>query len=196
MEAFSQAADNNKAPILEVLSEWLSPAAQVLEIGSGSGQHAIHFAGALDHVSWQPTERGASMPALCANVQRLGSANILAPLELDLEDEDWPLEAVDCVYSANVLHIVRPELGERLIRGAAAVLQTGGSLALYGPFKYEGEFTTPSNASFDDWLKERSADSGIRDFEWVCDVAAAAGLELKEDRAMPSNNQFLRFLAG
>ena len=193
MEGFSQAADNNKTPILNTLSEWLSNDELVLEIGSGSGQHAIHIAKALQKIRWQPTEHPNALPTLMNNISSFGSPNILAPESLDLAAVEWPTESVDCVYSANVIHIIDETLGRRLIQTAAESLRAGGLLALYGPFKYQGEFTTTSNAEFDDWLKDRNSSSGIRDFEWVMRLAQDSGLIFMEDRSMPANNQFLAF---
>ena len=193
MEGFSQAADNNKTPILNTLSEWLSNDELVLEIGSGSGQHAIHIAKALQKIRWQPTEHPSALQSLINNISSFGSPNILAPESLDLAAVEWPTESVDCVYSANVIHIIDETLGRRLIETAAKSLRAGGLFALYGPFKYQGDFTTTSNAEFDDWLKDRNTSSGIRDFEWLIRLAQDSGLTFMEDRSMPANNQFLAF---
>ena len=195
MQGFSQAADNNKAAILAVLAEWLPQQARLLEIGSGAGQHAIHMAAALYHVHWQPTDRAPVLPMLRSNIAEYGTANILRPTALDLATQIWPAQTYDCVYSANVMHIVSSELGENLICSAAKMLTADGLLALYGPYKYAGVFTTPSNADFDLWLKARDARSGIRDFEWVHDLAARSGLRLMADQRMPANNQMLIFKA-
>ena len=193
MEGFSQAADNNKTPILNTLREWLSNGELVLEIGSGSGQHAIHIANTLSKIRWQPTEHPGVLPILTKNISSFGSTNILTPQSLDLAAVEWPAESVDCVYAANVIHIVAETLGRKLIETAAEILGAGGLLALYGPFKYQGDFTTTSNAEFDDWLKDRNPKSGIRDFEWVMELAKDSGLTFVEDRSMPANNQFLAF---
>ena len=193
MEGFSQAADNNKTPILNTFREWISNDELVLEIGSGSGQHAIHIAKALQKIRWQPTEHPSALQSLMNNISSFGSPNILAPESLDLAAVEWPTESVDCVYSANVIHIVDETLGRRLIETAAESLRVGGLLALYGPFRYQGDFTTTSNAEFDDWLKDRNSSSGIRDFEWVMKLAQDSGLTFMEDRSMPANNQFLAF---
>ena len=193
MQGFSQAAENNKAAILAVLAEWLPHQTKLLEIGSGAGQHAIHLAAALNHLLWQPSDREIVLPALTSNIDEYGPVNILGPITLDLASHTWPAQTYNCVYAANVMHIVSSELGENLIRGAAKVLTDEGLLALYGPFKYAGDFTTPSNADFDLWLKERDAQSGVRDVEWILDLATHAGLWLVEDRQMPANNQMLIF---
>ena len=193
MERYSPAAEKNKGPILEALRERLPLRAHVLEVGSGSGQHALHFTEALPKLRWQPTERSDGLTALAANLAAVGRATILPPLAFDLASGPWPAGPFDAVYAANVMHIVSELLGETLLRGAASVLREGGQLLLYGPYKFGGTFTTESNAEFDQWLKARDPRSGVREFEAVARVAETAGLELVDNRAMPSNNQLLCF---
>ena len=193
MQSFSEAAEKNKNHILLVLQEWLPTHARVLEIGSGSGQHALHMAAEMKSITWQPTERSEGMPDLTKNLSDYGSPNILKPVMLDLSSERWPKVDINCVYSANVMHIVKKNLGENLIRGVGDNLAEGGLLILYGPYKYGGDFTTQSNADFDAWLRERNPHSGIRDFEWVNDLADHHGLSLQADLSMPANNQILIF---
>jgi SAM-dependent methyltransferase len=193
MERYSPAAEKNKTPILEELRERLAPTARVLEVGSGSGQHALHFTEALPELRWQPTEHPAVMPALEANLGAAGREAILQPQALDLAADSWPTGPFDTVYAANVMHIVSVPLGEALLRGAASVLGEGGQLLLYGPYRFAGAFTTESNAEFDQWLKARDPASGVRDFEAVTAAAEAVGLVLEDNRAMPSNNQLLCF---
>ncbi len=193
MERYSPAAEKNKTPILEELRERLAPTARVLEVGSGSGQHALHFTEALPELRWQPTEHPAVMPALEANLGAAGREAILPPLALDLAADSWPIGPFDAVYAANVMHIVSVPLGEALLRGAASVLGEGGQLLLYGPYRFGGAFTTESNAEFDQWLKARDPASGVRDFEAVAAAAEAVGLVFADNRAMPSNNQLLCF---
>ena len=193
MKHFSPAADNNKDHILQALLPYLSGDLSVLEIGSGSGQHALHLAQALPNLTWQPTDRGAGFPDLVDNIGAYGGDNISPPALLDLADDIWPVTRVDRIYSANVLHIVPEALGERLLRNASKVLSERGFLMLYGPFKYGGNFTTPSNSQFDQWLKARNPESGVRDFEWVEHLASQTGLHLTADLAMPANNQLLIF---
>ena len=193
MERYSSAAEKNKGPILEALRERLPLRAHVLEVGSGSGQHALHFTEALPKLRWQPTERSDGLTALAANLAAVGRATILPPLALDLVSGPWPAGPFDAVYAANVMHIVSVPLGEALLRGAASVLREGGQLLLYGPYKFGGTFTTESNAEFDRWLKAQDPASGVREFEAVARVAETAGLELGDNRAMPSNNQLLCF---
>jgi SAM-dependent methyltransferase len=193
MQSFSEAAERNKNHILLVLQEWLPTHARVLEIGSGSGQHALHIAAEMKSITWQPTERSEGMPNLTKNLSDYGSPNILKPLMLDLSSKRWPNVDTNCVYSANVMHIVKENLGENLIRGVGDNLAEGGLLILYGPYKYGGDFTTQSNAEFDAWLKARDPNSGIRDFEWVAGLADQQGLLFKSDLPMPANNRLLIF---
>ena len=193
MQSFSEAAEKNKNHILPVLQEWLPTQARVLEIGSGSGQHALHMAAEMKSITWQPTERSEGMHDLTKNLSDYGFPNILKPLMLDLSSERWPNVDTNCVYSANVMHIVKENLGANLIRGVGDNLAEGGLLILYGPYKYGGDFTAQSNAEFDAWLKARDPNSGIRDFEWVAGLADQHGLLFKDDLPMPANNQLLIF---
>ncbi len=191
---FSEACERNKDPILEVLQRWLGrQAGLALEIGAGTGQHAVHFARHLPRLSWQPTERLEHLAALTTRIEVEGSCNLLAPLELDVEQGIWPCDAdsADAVYTANTLHIVSWPQVQALFRGANGVLRDEGLLIVYGPFRYGGQFTSHSNAVFDEALRSRDPLSGIRDFEAVDALAAAQGLGLVEDCAMPANNQTL-----
>lgn len=194
MLPFSEAADRNKQPILEILRGALARHRRVLEIGSGTGQHAVHFARELRHLEWQPTDRADCLPALVARHGLEGPANMRTPVELDVMREDWPAFAADTVYSANTLHIMSwPEVNA-FFRGVGRILGQGGLLAVYGPFRYGGNFTTESNAAFDRSLRSRDPASGIRDFEAVNALAAVQGLELRADHAMPANNQLLTWV--
>ena len=191
-ENFSQAAENNKIPILNVLrTAFTSPAMTVLEIGSGAGQHVIFFAQELTHVHWQPTDQGEYFEGLKRNVRQSKLPNILPPLYLDLSVLPWPVSKVNYLYSANVLHIVSRELVIGFFTGAGQVVNE--LLCVYGPFKYAGKFTTPSNEQFDNWLKSRDSASGIKDFEWLEMLAGENGFSLLADHSMPANNQLLVF---
>ena len=193
MLGFSQAADNNKAPILTVLSKYLQAGDVVLEVASGSGQHALHMAKALPYVTWYPSEHPAALDTLKHNLEACGSDNIATPLSIDIAKDTWQKPPVNVVYAANVAHIVTPLLGERLVALARNALSGGGLLALYGPFKYAGAFTSESNARFEQWLKARDPRSGIRDFEWMLELASDHDMTLIEDHTMPANNQLLVF---
>ncbi len=192
-ENFSPPAERNQQDIANRLAGFFTEPGAVLEVGSGSGQHAVHMANALPHLTWQPSEIEERLDALGRNIARHAPRNVVAPVLLDLNAGHWPVTNIDYGYSTNVLHIVSEALGEKLINGFGRHLASDGTLVLYGPFLYNGEFTTPSNAQFDLWLKERDAQSGIRDIEWVCLLANRAGLRLVEDISMPANNQMLVF---
>ena len=191
MPPFSQAAENNKEPIARVLAEAFKDARHVLEIGSGTGQHAVHFGRALPHLIWQPSDLSANLDGIRARLAREAPANVRPPVALDVGLLPWPVESVDGVFSANAVHIMGWPRVEDLFFGVGDVLEPGGWLCLYGPFRYKGAFTTPSNAEFDAWLKRQDPESGIRDFEAVDALAAAQGLSLVADHAMPANNQLL-----
>ena len=188
---FSQAAENNKVPILQVLQEHFSRPASILEIGSGTGQHAQFFAQAMPHLQWLPSEVPAGLQGLQVYLRESDLPNLHAPMALDVSDPVWPLQRVGGVFSANTLHIMPWSSVPELFQGVGRVLEPGGRLCIYGPFKYEGAFTTQSNADFDRWLKSRAPHQGIRDFEAVDRLAQAQGMFLLEDRNMPANNQLL-----
>jgi len=191
MLPFSEACDRNKGPILAVLREAFADRTRVIEIGAGTGQHAVHFARHLPHLAWQPTDRREYLEGLAARVAAEGPPNLLAPVELDVLCQRWPPFHGDAVFSANTLHIMSWQAVEALFAGLGRVLAPDGVLAIYGPFKYGGRFTTASNAAFDAMLRERDPDSGVRDVEAVDALAKALGLELLADHAMPANNQLL-----
>ncbi|MBY4675879.1 DUF938 domain-containing protein [Marinobacterium arenosum] len=189
---FSEASERNKGPILAILSQALSGPQRVLEIGSGSGQHAHHFTEALPQLYWQCTELDENLAALQHNLAAIGSPALAEPVGLDVRAEHWPLAGpFDVVYSANTLHIMGwPEV-EQFFAGVGRVLAADGLLLVYGPFRYGGDYTSPSNAQFDRWLQKRDPRSGIRDFEAVDALAREIGLSLIADHAMPANNQLL-----
>lgn len=188
---FSQACENNKQHILDRIRHEFAPGSRVLEIGSGTAQHVMHFAQALPELHWLPSDMPRNLATVQAGLADCGLTNISAPLALDVAQELWPVSAVDGIFTANTLHIMSAAHVELFFQGVQRVLQTGGRLCVYGPFKYGGTFTTPSNARFDDWLKERDPRSGVRDFENVDALAEQAGMHLCADHAMPANNQLL-----
>jgi cyclopropane fatty-acyl-phospholipid synthase-like methyltransferase len=189
--AVSEACERNKGPILAVLAGELAASRAVLEIGSGTGQHAVHFATHLSHLTWQPSEVRAQLPPLVERITREAPPNVRAALALDVRDDPWPRGDFDAVFSANSLHIMAWSAVQEFFRGTGAVLRAGGVLCVYGPVRYRGEYTSTSNAQFDLWLKERDPQSGIRDFEALDALALAQGLRLRADHAMPANNQTL-----
>lgn len=192
---FSQACENNRQPILAVLQRHLGAARAVLEIGSGTGQHAVFLAGRMPWLEWQPSDRPEHLPGIRAWCGEAALPNLREPLRFDVNDAAWPA-AGDAIFSANTLHIMGwPEV-ERFFAGAGRALGAGGLLLVYGPFNYGGDYTSASNAEFDLWLRRRDPASGIRDFEAVDALARAAGFELVEDNTMPANNRTLVWRRG
>ena len=188
---FSQACENNKAPILEVLERVFAPCRSVLEIGSGTGQHAVHFAPRLPQLYWQPSDVPENLPGIAQWRAAEPASNLLEPIALDIRARHWGVAPVDGLFTANTLHIMPWSTVQAFFAGLPGVLAPGGVLAVYGPFNYGGEYTSESNARFDQWLKARAPHQGIRAFEAVAELAAGAGLELREDNAMPANNRLL-----
>lgn len=191
MLVVSEACERNKGPILAVLAAELAAQRAVLEIGSGTGQHAVHFATHLPYLTWQPSEMRAQLPPLIERLGREAPPNVRAAIALDVHDDPWPAGDLEAVFSANTLHIMAWSAVREFFRGSAAVLRRGGVLCVYGPIRYRDEYTSASNAQFDQWLKERDPQSGIRDFEALDALARAQGLQLRADHAMPANNQTL-----
>lgn len=191
MPAHSEASERNKEPILRILAQAYRDCRTVLEIGSGTGQHAVYFARHLPHLSWQPSELAEGLPDLEERIAQAAPANVRAPIALDVRSHPWPVSAVDAVFTANTFHIMDWPAVEHFFAGVGQVLEENGVLCVYGPFRYRGAFTTASNADFDRYLKVRDPTSGIRDFEAVNGLAEQAGLTLIADHAMPANNQAL-----
>jgi cyclopropane fatty-acyl-phospholipid synthase-like methyltransferase len=193
MLPFSAASERNKDPILDVLRIRFAGRAQVLEIGSGTGQHAVHFARALTHLTWHPTEQLAYLKDLVERVKLEGSRNVRAPTLLDVRQAVWPVRSVDAVFTANTLHIMSwPEV-TALYRGVGAVLAPGGVFCVYGPFHYDGRYTSDSNREFDRMLQERDPLSGLRDIQALVSLAEQYGLRLDADHDLPANNRLLVF---
>lgn len=212
MKPHSEASERNKAPILEVLRPHLANASRVLEVGSGTGQHAVHFAAGLPHLVWQPTDQPQYLAGIDEWVKEAALPNLRRPLPLWAQTEDFAaglastdLAAMqtllddgdaapgfDAVFTANTLHIMAwPEV-EALFAGLPTLLRAGSAtLIAYGPFNDEGRYSSDSNRDFDAWLKARDPRSGIRDAEAVDGLARAIGFELIDDVAMPANNRTL-----
>jgi SAM-dependent methyltransferase len=191
---YAEASDRNRAPILAVLQRLLPPGARVLEVGSGTGQHAAYFAAALPGTHWQPSDRdGESLDSIAAWTASLGCTNIAPPIRLDVVAGPWPVGPFDAIFSANMIHIAPWQACISLMRGAGTHLARGGVLVLYGPFKIGGAHTAPSNAAFDEDLRRRDPAWGLRDLEAVIAEASANGLTFLERVAMPANNQTLVF---
>lgn len=184
MKPYSEASERNRAPILAILKRVFADRKRVLEIGSGTGQHAAYFAPELPHLVWQASDVAENLPGVRAWVSDP------PPIELDVGGV-WPALAIDAVFSANTCHIMSWPQVESLFAGVGRLLPPGGVFALYGPFNYHGEHTSDSNARFDAMLRSRDPASGLRDFDDIAALAKRAGLILLEDNAMPANNRLL-----
>jgi SAM-dependent methyltransferase len=186
---FAPAVARNKAAITEVLARHLPAAGLVLEIASGSGEHALHFAADFPALGFQPTDPDAAAIASIAAWQAEAQlANLRAPLALDVMADAWPVQKADAVLCINMIHIAPWEATAALMRGAARVLPRDGILFLYGPFKQGGQHTAPSNAEFDAGLRAQDARWGVRDLEAVAEIASAAGFAAPVVEEMPANN--------
>ncbi|MGB0722263.1 MAG: DUF938 domain-containing protein [Gammaproteobacteria bacterium] len=194
---YAESAAQNRDVILEVLREAFARRASVVEIGAGTGQHAVHFAAHLPHLRWLPTDLEENLEGIRAWVDEAGLENIDEPRALDAADPDWGRRLAeenitrDAVYTANTFHIMSwPEVCA-CIDGCGQAVAPGGLVAVYGPFNYGGRFTSESNARFDDWLKARDPESGIRDFDALSARFADADFALERDYEMPVNNRIL-----
>ena len=192
---FSEACERNQRPILEVIGPALAGASNVLEIGSGTGQHAVFFARHLPQLRWQASERPQSLNNLAQRIAAEQLPNLAAPIAIDVEDTEWQVVAA-AVFTANTLHIMSWRQVQMLFERLPAVLTgSSASLLVYGPFRYAGEFTSASNAEFDRLLRAHEPLSGIRDFEAVDALARSQGLKLLANHSLPANNQLLHWCA-
>ncbi len=192
---FSAASERNREPILAVLREHFADRHHVLEIGSGTGQHAVHFAAAMPQLVWQTSDRDENREGILLWLEDAALPNVKAPLSLDVTGA-WPAGRYDAVYSANTLHIMSWQEVEQFFAKLPQVLADNAVLAIYGPFNYGGRFTSESNAAFDAALRAAVPHRGIRDFEAIDQLAQAAGLYLVKDHAMPANNRCLVWQRG
>ena len=187
----------NRQPILDVLARVLPPAGLVVEIASGSGEHAVFFAQNLPSLRWQPTDvSDGALASIAAHRAADGPPNLLEPLRLDVAELRWPIEGADAVVCNNMVHITPWRITEGLMAGAGRILGAGGVLYLYGPYRIDGGHTAPSNQDFDGWLKAQNPEWGIRDLADVTALARRRGLDLTETVAMPANNLSVIFRRG
>ncbi|MBV8146699.1 MAG: DUF938 domain-containing protein [Gammaproteobacteria bacterium] len=191
MLTVSEACERNKEPILAVLRTELAACTRVLEVGSGTGQHAVHFTAAMPQLLWQPSELPENLPSLAERIRLEGGANLLPAVALDVRTGPWPAAPVHAVFSANTLHIMGWDAVCEFFRGAAAVLAPPGVLCVYGPFRFDGRHTSDSNAAFDHYLRQRDPQSGVRDFEALDRLAQERGLRFTATHTMPVNNRTL-----
>jgi SAM-dependent methyltransferase len=189
--AFSHACERNKDPILAILKKELSDVTEVWEVGSGTGQHAVFFAEALPHLTWHPSDLKINHPDIQARIRIAKLPNLKLPVELNVNTLPWPMSSVQAIFSANTLHIISQTAVQDFFKGIAMSLQPGGTLCIYGPFKYNGNYTTESNATFDRQLRQNNPESGIRDFEWIDRLARESGCLFQNDHEMPANNRLL-----
>jgi SAM-dependent methyltransferase len=188
---FSQACENNRQPILDLLLRFFAKTNHVLEVGSGTGQHAAFFAPRLPHLVWQTSDLTANHAIINAWIDDCPSSNIRRPLVFDASSPCYSYSLVDGLFTANTCHIMPWPAVVSLFAGLPLLLAPEATVVIYGPFKYGGKFTSASNADFDYRLKEYSPHQGIRDFEAISGLASAAGLVLQEDQPMPANNRLL-----
>jgi hypothetical protein len=193
---FSQACENNKRSILNILTKVFSNTKHVLEIGSGTGQHAVFFGQQLPHLTWQTSDLPINHLGINAWLDEAILTNVQRPIIVDL-DKTWPIPnnnlPVDGIYTANTLHIISWPLVVKFFEGISESVTVGANVCIYGPFNYQGKFTSESNADFELWLKDRDINSGIRDIEAILLLANTAGLNLIDDHSMPANNRLLVF---
>ncbi|WP_017220480.1 DUF938 domain-containing protein [Moritella dasanensis] len=190
---FSQPCENNKHAILTVLTREFIQPQRILEVGTGSAQHAVYFAEQLAHLTWQTSDLVSNHAGIHSWLDSVCLDNLQRPLALDL-NQVWPVEKVDGIFTANTLHIVSWSLVCNFFNGVGAHLSPGGKLCIYGPFNYQGQFTCQSNADFDVWLKNIDIERGIRDIDAINQLANAQGLTLIHDHTMPANNRLLVFV--
>ncbi len=189
MKRHAPAAERNREPISAVLTEELPATGLVLEVASGTGEHAVHFARTYPRLTWQPSDPDAdSRASIAAWREEAGLANLLTPIALDASAPPWPIARADAVLCINMVHISPVAATEGLLAGAAALLATGAPLILYGPYLEAGVETVPSNLAFDASLKERNTEWGLRSVEWLDALAAAHGFARTRREAMPANN--------
>lgn len=191
MKPSSEACERNREPILHVIKHWFIAPGDVLEIGGGTGQHAVYFAAALPHLMWTVTDREENLPGIRLWVEEAKLPNLRGPLRLDVEDEPWPITSTHYAYSANTAHIMSWPAVERMFEGVARTLPSEGTFCLYGPFNRDGQYTSDSNRAFDAWLKARDPTMGVRNDRDLIDLAARCGLSFAADHSMPARNRLL-----
>lgn len=188
---FSQSCEENKHVIFKSIQPYLANKSSVLEIATGTGQHAVFFAEKLPHLTWQTSDLIDSHSGICQWLDEANLPNIHRPVELNVSNSQWPNCKYDAVFSANSFHIMSQQNVVDFFANISNVLEAGAHVLIYGPFNYNNAFSSESNANFDVWLKQRNPQSGIKDFEWCHQLAIEAGLTLESDIEMPVNNRIL-----
>jgi SAM-dependent methyltransferase len=187
----SEACERNRDPILKVLREWFIAPGKVLEIGAGTGQHAVYFAQHLPHLEWIASDREENHPGIAAWMQEHPSQNLRGPVALDVTQSEWPVEGVNYAFSANTAHIMHWPAVESMFEGLSRVLLPSGVFCLYGPFNRDGQFTSESNRAFDESLKARDPGMGIRDDRALMELGMRCGLAFVADYSLPARNRVL-----
>ena len=187
---YAESCEQNQGPILQVLEPLVEQRKTVLEVGSGTGQHAVYFSAVFPHLRWQTSDLVENHSAIQAWIADSGLSNVMSPLELDSRGS-WPDQQYDLIFSSNTLHIMSSEAVLQMFNRLPGCMYDSSVFLVYGPFNYQGGYTSDSNARFDQWLKQRDPVSGIKNFEWLKDIADRCGLECFEDIEMPANNRIL-----
>ncbi len=190
MKQHSSSCVQNQAPIFKIIKPLLQDKRTVLEVGSGTGQHAVYFAEKMPHLNWQSSDQMQYLSSINAWIDEANLSNTAPAINLDVT-QAWPALEFDVIFSANTTHIMSWEMVVDFFQGVGKSLSENGLFILYGPFNYNAQYTSQSNANFDRWLKDRDAQSAIRDFEKLNTLAQQAGLILMNDYAMPANNRIL-----
>jgi len=188
---FSSSSEENKDVILQTIQPLLLNKNSVLEIASGTGQHAVYFAQHLPNLQWQTSDLRESHTGIQQWLADAQLSNVLPPIALDVSKDSWPKQTYDAIFSANSFHIMNSQNVADLFSHIHATINPSGLVIIYGPFNYQGRFTSDSNQRFDLWLKGNNPESGIKDFEWCNQLAENAGFKLVHDFEMPQNNRIL-----
>lgn len=188
---YSESCDQNREPILEVIQPLLKERETILEVGSGTGQHAVYFAKKMPHLNWQTSDQPIYHEGIKLWLDDANLDNTPPPLPLNVSSDTWPNQSYDVIFSANAVHIMAWDNVVDFFVNAPKLLNKGGLFILYGPFNYNQQYTSESNARFDIWLKQRDPHSAIRDFEALDELAQKAGMTLQSDHDLPANNRIL-----
>ena len=191
MKPYAESCVQNQDVILKQLQTLCPDPASILEIGSGTGQHAVHFAAHLPHLKWYTSDRLENHPGIKLWLDESLLNNLHYPIDLDVKQGNWPELNIDIVYSANTAHIMSQSEVEYFVKGVGKLLNENGLFILYGPFNYNGLYTSESNQHFDNWLKQRDSQSGIKDFDFLDSIAKQSGLVFNQQIEMPVNNKIL-----
>ncbi|MCW8922304.1 MAG: class I SAM-dependent methyltransferase [Gammaproteobacteria bacterium] len=188
---YAESCDQNRDAILDIIQPLLVNTRSLLEIGSGTGQHAVYFTEKLPHITWHTSDRAENIEGIKLWLSEADHERLPPPIELDVQQKNWPQMTIDTIFTANTCHIMNQQSVEIMIAQAGKLLPAGGQLIIYGPFNYNRQYTSPSNERFDQWLKQRDPESAIRNFEDLNEMAGRAGLGLVGDYEMPANNRVL-----